>query len=174
MKALRLLCVAAVAGLILPPGARAQEQPKPGPEHEVLKKLEGTWDATMKMMGMESKGTMVWKMDLGGLWLSSSFEGEFGGAKFYGKGFDSYDGTKKKYTSVWVDSMSGSPMTMEGTFDKDTKTLTMAGEGPGPDGKPMKFKMVSEMKDDDNILSKMTMGEGGAAMSFEIVYKRKK
>jgi Protein of unknown function (DUF1579) len=170
MRTARFWCVAVAAGLILAPGARAQEPPKPGPEHEVLKKLEGTWDATMKIMGMESKGTMVWKMDVGGLWLTSNFEGDFGGMKFHGRGFDSYDSMKKKYVAVWVDSMSTSPMTMEGTYDKDTKTLTMAGEGPGPDGKPMKFKMVSEMKDDDNVHSKMTMG----AESFEIVYKRKK
>ena len=174
MKTVRICCVVAVIGLILAPAVRAQEPAKPGPEHEVLKKLEGSWDATMKMMGTESKGTMVWKMDLGGLWLSSNFEGDFGGMKFQGKGFDTYDGNKKKYVSVWLDSMSTAPMTMEGTYDKDTKTLTMTGEGPGLDGKPTKHKMVSQIKDDDNIVSQMSMGEGKDAMLFEIVYKRKK
>src|SRR5262249_6297977 len=77
MKTVRICCVAAVAGLILAPIGRAQEPPKPGPEHEVLKKLEGTWEATMKFGGMESKGTMIYKMDLGGLWLTSNFEGDF-------------------------------------------------------------------------------------------------
>jgi hypothetical protein len=33
----------------------AQEPAKPGPEHDMLKKWEGTWDATMKMAGAESK-----------------------------------------------------------------------------------------------------------------------
>ena len=112
-------------------------------------------------------------MDLGGLWLSSNFEGEFGGAKFQGKGFDSYDQAKKKYVAVWVDSMMTTPMTMEGTFDKDSKTMTMSGEMPGPDGKPMKHKMVSQIKDDDNIVAHMFMGDGKEPM-FEIVYKRKK
>jgi hypothetical protein len=171
MKTVRIWCVAAVAAVILAPSARAQEFPKPGPEHEVLKKLEGTWEATMKVMGMESKGTMVWKMDLGGLWLTSNFEGDFGGMKFQGKGFDSYDANKKKYVSVWLDSMSTAPMTLEGTYDKETKTLTMAGEGPGLDGKPTKYKMTSMLKDDDNVVAKMTMGD---AEAFEIVYKRKK
>jgi len=173
MKTVRICCVAAVAGLILAPAVRAQEQPKPGPEHEVLKKLEGTWEATMKFGGMESKGTMVWKMDLGGLWLTSNFDGDFGGMKFQGRGFDSYDGMKKKYVAVWLDSMSTSPMTMEGSWDAGSKTLTMAGEGPGPDGKPTKHKMVSTMKDDDNIITQMFMGDGKDAM-FEIAYKRKK
>jgi hypothetical protein len=174
MNAVRFLCMAVVAGLILAPSARAQDQPKPGPEHEVLKKLEGTWDATMNFAGMESKGTMVWKMDLGGLWLTSNFEGDFGGMKFQGRGFDSYDPMKKKYVAVWLDSMSTSPMTMEGTYNADTKTLTMVGEGPGVDGKPTKHKMESHIKDADNIVSKMSMGEGAGAMTFEIVYKRKK
>jgi hypothetical protein len=172
MKTVRFCCVAAVAGLILASVGRAQEPPKPGPEHEVLKKLEGTWEATMKMMGTESKGTMVWKMDLGGLWLTSNFEGDFGGMKFQGRGFDSYDSMKKKYVAVWMDSMSTTPMTMEGTFDKETKTLTMAGEGV-QDGKPTKHKMVSQMKDDDNIVAHMYMGDSKEPM-FEIVYKRKK
>ena len=42
-------------------------------------------------------------------------------------------------------------MVMEGTYDKEKKTMTMAGEGPGMDGKPTKYKSVSEMPDDDTI-----------------------
>ena len=51
--------------------------------------------------------------------------------------------------------MSTAPVTMEGTYDKEKKTLTMAGEGPGMDGKPTKYKSVSKMPDDDTI--EMTM-----------------
>lgn len=173
MKTVRICCVAAVAGLILAPIGRAQEPPKPGPEHEVLKKLEGTWEATMKFGGMESKGTMIYKMDLGGLWLTSNFEGDFAGMKFQGRGFDSYDPAKKKYVGVWVDSMVTAPMHLEGTYDKDKKTMTMSGEGPGPDGKPTKHTMVSTIKDEDNMVFHMFMGDGKEPM-FEIVYKRKK
>ena len=155
------------------PFAAAQDFPKPGPEHEMLKKWVGTWDTTMKMAGMESKGTATYKMELGGLWLVSNFEGEIAGAKFSGKGLDSYDATKKKFVGVWVDSMSTSPMTMEGTYDKAKKTLTMVGEGPGEDGKPTKHKTVSEMKDDDTVNFSMYMGDGKEPM-FTILYKRKK
>jgi hypothetical protein len=45
----------------------AQEMPKPGPEHEILKKKEGTWLTTMKAGDMESKGTVTFKMELSGL-----------------------------------------------------------------------------------------------------------
>ncbi len=135
-----LRCIA-VAMLLAVPSVRAQEPAKPGPEHEMLKKHEGTWDTTMTMGGAESKGVATYKMELGGLWLVSTFEGEIAGTKFSGKGLDSYDANKKKYVGVWVDSMSASPMTLEGTFDKEKKTLTMAGEGPGMDGKTEKVTL---------------------------------
>src|SRR5687768_222046 len=134
MKPVRWIGALVVAGLAAAPAVQAQEFPKPGPEHELLKKLEGSWEATAKGGPAETKGTMTWKMDLGGLWLISKFEGDFAGQKFHGHGMDSYDPHKKKYVGVWVDSMSTSPLVMEGTFDKDKKTLTMTGEGPGMDG----------------------------------------
>ncbi|MBY0523069.1 MAG: DUF1579 domain-containing protein [Gemmataceae bacterium] len=72
------------------------EIPKPGAEHAILKAMEGTWDATVKMnfpgaAGKESKSTATWKMECNGLWLVGNFVGEFGGAPFQGKSFDSYD-----------------------------------------------------------------------------------
>lgn len=167
-----LLAVALVAAA----GSRAAAQdfpPKPGPEHDVLKKWVGTWDCTIKMMGTESKGTSVYKMELGGLWLTSSFEGEFGGVKFSGRGLDSYDPAKKKYVAVWIDSFSTSPMTLEGTYDKDKKTMTLAGEGPGMDGKNTKYKMVTTWKDDDTVEFGMHMGDAKEP-GFTITYKRKK
>jgi len=159
--------------LFVVPAVRAQEPAKPGPEHANLKKLVGTWDTTMKMGGQETKGIATYKMDLGGLWLVSTFEGSIGADKFSGRGFDSYDAGKKKYVGVWFDSMSTSPMITEGTYDQATKTMTMTGEGPGMDGKPMKHKMVSVMPDDDTMNFAMYMGDVKEPM-FTILYKRKK
>ena len=115
---------AVVAVAVLAPAAPAQEGPKPGPEHAVLKKLEGNWDLVMKFGGMESKGAVTYKMELGGLWLAGSLESELFGAKFQGKSLDSYDAGKKKYISVWIDSMGTQPMILEGTYDAGKKTLT--------------------------------------------------
>lgn len=162
--------------LMLVANVSAQESPKPGPEHQKLKELEGTWDAVMKFGDTESKGTVVYKMEVGGLWLTSDFQGEFAGEKFSGKGLDSYDAAKKKYVSVWVDSMITSPLVTEGTYDKDGKVLTMTGEGPGPDGKPMKFKMTTEHKDKNSMLFTMfgPGPDGKEAAMFSITYKRRK
>jgi hypothetical protein len=156
--------------------ARAQEPPKPGTEHEKLKQLEGTWDCTIKMMGVESKGVMKYKMEVGGLWLVSDFVGEFGGMKFTGKGLDTYDAQKKKYVGVWVDAFSTSPLNMTGEYDAAGKVLTMEGEGPGPDGKPMKYRMVQSHKDADTIDWSMASPgpDGKWAIMLEMTYKRRK
>ena len=88
MTTARWFCAAALAAVLAAPAARAQEPARPGPEHEVLKKMEGNWDLTMKFGGMESKGTVTYKMDLGGLWLVSALESDLGGQKFSGRGLD--------------------------------------------------------------------------------------
>ena len=85
---------------------------------------------------VKPEGKVAYKSEFGGLMVSGLLEGEMFGAKFTGKSMDSYDAAKKKYFSVWVDSMSGVPMMLEGTYDKEKKTMTLSGEGPGIDGKP--------------------------------------
>ncbi len=151
----------------------AAQGPQPGPEHEKFKQLVGTWDAAVSFAGMESKATATYKLMPGGLWLLEDFQGEFGGQKFLGKGVTGYDLVKKKYVATWIDSMSPFLMVMEGNY-KDGK-LVMTGEGPGMDGKPIKTKSVSEVKDDDTILFTMYNVTGGKDEEMlKITYKRKK
>lgn len=151
----------------------AQQPPQPGPEHELLKAHEGTWDTLMKAEGQEFKGTVTYKMELGGLWLVGSMESDLGGQKFFGKSLDTYDAGKKKYIGIWCDSMGTTPMIMEGTLNKETKTMTMVGEAPGPDGKMATWKSVSTMPDKDTIDMAMYVGEAKEPM-FKIRYTRKK
>jgi len=176
LRTVRLSLIACAAGVLLVPAAVAQELPKPGPEHERLKKAEGTWDATVNMGGQESKGTMTYKMDLGGLWLVSEFEGEFGGMKFKGRGLDTYDAAKKKYVGIWVDSFSTSPLMLEGTYDAGTKTRTMTGEGPGMEGAQTKYKTVLQEKDDGTMVFTISsVGKDAKdAPVMTITYRRKK
>jgi hypothetical protein len=161
--------------------AQQEEPPKPGPEHATLKKMEGTWEANIKASfgpgePTESKGTAVYKMECGGLWLTGDFKGSFAGMPFQGKSFETYDAGKKKYLSVWVDSMATLPMLSEGTYDKEKQTLTMKAEYPGPDGKPTKYTMVTTMKDDDTMLFTMSTPDkdGKDTVMMTITYKRKK
>ena len=168
---MRRIAVFVAAAFVVHAGS--QEMPKPGPEHALLKEREGTWETTMKAGGMESKGTVTYKMDLGGFWLTGTMESELFGTKFSGKSLESYHPAKKRYVSVWADSMSTAPVIMEGTYDKEKRTMTMAGEGPGMDGKPTKYRSVSKMTDKDTLEMTMWIGDGKEPM-FTVTYKRKK
>jgi len=156
--------------------SRAQEFPTPGPEHERLKEFVGTWDAVMDMGGQWSKATATYKSICGGMWLETDFQGGFGGVKFQGHGLDGYDQQKKKYVGVWVDSMSSAPMLSEGEYDPKTKLVVMTGESVGPDGKPQKFKHITEVKDKDHFTFTMYMvkPDGKEELSFRIAYTRRK
>lgn len=165
-----------VLWLAVQPGLRAQSLPAPGPEHAAFKHLEGEWTAVVRSGGSESKGSMTYRVECGGLWLVSDFHGEFGGQKFQGRGLDGYDPEKKKYVSVWVDSMSVKPMLLEGDMDKEKKVLTLFGEGPGMDGKPAKYKSVTRHVDANHLNFKMSMvnPDGTETEALSIEYTRKK
>jgi hypothetical protein len=154
----------------------AQAPAQPGPEHAVLKNMEGEWTAVVKVAGQESKGTSTSKMGLGGLWLLTDFKGDFAGAPFSGHGVDGFGTDKKKYVSVWVDSMTSTPMFFEGTYDAKSKTLTNEGTGKGPDGKPAKFKGETTFPDADHQVFKMSLvgADGKESLMMTIEYTRKK
>ena len=151
----------------------AQAPQSPGKEHEELKALTGVWDAAMKMAdGSEVKAESEYKMICEGMWLTSDFRGDFGGMKFQGKGLDGYDSAKKQYVSVWVDSMSGSPMVMRGT--KEGKVTTMTGEGPGPAG-DAKYKTITTQDSSDKMSFQMFMTTDGKDVEvMSITYTRRK
>jgi hypothetical protein len=166
----------AVASVSLP--SLAQVPATPGPEMEVLEHSLGTWDCLIKGPdGAEmSKGEAVYKKGPGGLWLVSDFKGAIGPVAFEGHGVDGYDQDKRKYVSVWVDSMTSAPTIFEGDYDADTKTMTMFGAGKGPDGKPVKFKNVTKIKDADHQTFTMFMvGPGDTDIPMMTIdYKRRK
>jgi hypothetical protein len=172
---MRSLAVVVLGAAVLTLGTevRAQGPPKPGPEHKLLKKREGTWETTMKAGGQEFKGDVTFKMELGGLWLVGSLESDLGGQKFYGKSLDTYDAGKKKYVGYFFDSMGTVPLVMEGSYAKEKKTLTLAGKGPGPDGKVTTWRSVSRMPDNDTVEMSMYVGDGQEPM-FTVTYRRKK
>jgi hypothetical protein len=154
---------------------RAQEVPKPGPEHELFKELAGDWDVTLKMpMVGEVKGKATYKIDFGGFLLVEEFAADFGGAPFKGRGQTSYCPIRKKYVATWVDSMGPSPIVMQGTFDKATKTMTEEGEGPGMTGKIAKLKTTGVLKDKDTFLFTIyEVQDGKDVEMLSITYKRK-
>lgn len=151
-----------------------QVEVKPGPEHAFLKEGVGAWDAIAKSQGKESKGTLEVKMALNGLWMLEHYKGDAGGVEFEGFGATSYDPSKKKYVNVWIDSMVTSPMHSEGAYDKATKTMTLHGTMPMPDGKSMKSLITITYKDSNTkVLSLKGNKDGKDFEMVEITYKRR-
>jgi hypothetical protein len=160
----------------------------PGPEHAKLKEFAGDWDAVVKTFnpdgtpGGTSKGVMHAKMVLGDRFLQSNYEGEMEmapGAKmpFFGVGLSGYDKGKKKYTGVWMDTMSTAMMITEGTADA-AGVVTCEGSITDPiTGKPMKVKDISSSIDKDHHKYELHMsnpGEDKLVKMLEITYTRKK
>lgn len=166
----------------LPPAlAGAQQMPTPGPEHDLLKQDVGTWDATVEFWPDPgappslSKGVSTVSM-LGGFWQIDEFKSEFLGAPFEGRGQTGWDAAKKAYVGVWVDSTSPGLNLSDSTYDAKMKVLTGWSEGPGPDGKPVKSRGVTEWKDaDTRVFSMYAPGAGGKDwLNMRITYKRRK
>ena len=155
------------------------QMPKPGPEHELLKKDVGTWDATVEMLmppAPPSKGVETNTLGPGGLWLINDFKSAMMGAPFQGHGITGWDPAKKKYVGTWVDSMSTSLSVTESTYTAADRSMTGYINTVGPDGGPMKLKAVTQMKDDDTRVFTMYMPgpDGKEAASMRITYKRRK
>jgi hypothetical protein len=59
-------------------------------------------------------------------------------------------------------------------MDPATKTITMTGKGPSPEGKTVEYKMSTEYKDRDTHFFKMWMGDTQGAPMMSATYKRAK
>ena len=105
----------------------------------MLKDEVGTWDAKVKfyMAGPDappevSDGVETNRM-LGELWLISEFEGGFGGATFTGHGLIGFDPRADRFVMSWADSMSTTLLSLQGTYDPATRTMTLTGTTFDPD-----------------------------------------
>jgi len=174
------LAALSVSVLSLPALALAQmpPMPTPGPEHAMLKKDVGTWDATVETFMAPgtppsvSKGTDTVTM-LGGFWQLSEFKSEMMGQPFEGRGATGFDPAKKKYVGTWVDSMTPGYYTVEGAYDAATKTMTATMEGPDPTGAVTKTKETTVWPDPDTRVFTMYAPDG-KTVSMRITYKRRK
>jgi hypothetical protein len=179
-----LLCIAGLTLMVPVASVLAQmpPAPKPGPEHEILKRDVGVWDATVEMQGPPgtppavSKGTETVSLMGGGLWQITEFKGEMMGQAFEGRGATGYDLNKKKYVGTWVDSMTTGLSTVEGTLDSSKKVMTGTMEGTDPTGAVSKMKEVTEWKDADNrtFTLIMPLPDGKEIPIMKITYKRRK
>jgi hypothetical protein len=181
----RILVPAIVAAAAWVCGAKVQERhgpplPKPGPQHEHLKKYEGAWDVTIKMekgpFVSESKGVERCAIACGGLWLVAESEGDMGGGvQYQGRGLYGYDPLKKKHVGVWVDNMTPGLTLLEGDLESGGKKRTMIAKGADPTtGQVGSYSEVTEWQDDDTRVLRMS-APGTAGQPFmTLTYRRRK
>ncbi len=147
--------------------------------YQVLKRDVGEWQAEMKMFGPGTTSEPVKGVErnrmLGNFWIVSDFSTQFMGQKFEGHGCFGYDTEKKKYVSLWIDSMSPFPVKMTGTWDADSNTMTFVGKGKDPSGNEISMKNVTKYDGKDRRVFTMYMGtpDGKWVKSMEITYTRK-
>jgi hypothetical protein len=155
----------------------------PGPQHEAMKAMAGTFKADCSMTmnpsapPEKSTGMSENELILGGRFMQQKFKGEMSGQPFEGIGFTGYDNFKKKYVSTWMDSMGTMMMVSEGTADASGKVLTLMSEMPDPvSGKMMKCRMVTTIESNDkhNMVMYAPGPDGKEMNCMSIVYTRVK
>lgn len=148
------------------------------PEHVELRRGVGTWDAVVKAAPpgqpvTEEKGTEVVYSVCGGRWIWSDFKGQMMGMPFEGHAVVGWDPAKKKYVSLWIDSMSATAAELAGDYDAAKKVFTSSGKCVCPLGKPMTMSETAAWKDENTRVMEMSFEQDGVASKMEIVYRRR-
>lgn len=190
-----------VAGLLVattsfaadsPPAMSAQQQAMmekmtkaatPGPQHEILKKLAGDWNAKVRFQmdpsqpWQESTSTSTITMLMDGRYCQEVVSGQMMGGPFSGIGVTGYDNVIGKYVGTWIDNMGTGIETMQGTADASGKVITWTATMSDPvTGKPSRNRMVTTIADDDHHTLEMFTTPPGAKKEMKtmtIEYTRK-
>ena len=192
LVAVALLVAANAFAADAPKGGAADQQAmmekmtkaaSPGPQHEMLKKMAGEWNAkvTAQMDPSQpaqienSASTLTMLMD--GRYCQEVASGQMMGQPFSGMGITGYDNVLGKYVSTWIDNMGTGIMTSTGTADASGKVITWIGTMSDPmTGKVSKSRMVTTIVDDDHHTFEMYGTPPGAKKEMKtmtIEYSRK-
>ena len=186
------LCAAAVAFAADAPPAPTAEQKAmmekmtkaatPGPQHAMLMKMAGEWNATVKY---QMDPSQPWQEEHSTSTVSNLMDrysqevtnGSMMGQPFSGMGITGYDNVLGKYVSTWVDNMGTGIMTSTGTPDASGKVINWVGSMSDPlTGKATKERMVTTFVDDDHHTFEMYTMPPGAKKEMKtmvIEYSRK-
>jgi len=186
----RIVSVPVAAALLLlvarassPAGEKEIPIPRPGPEHKMLAKSAGKWNAKVKSWfgpgePKESQGVLKREVIFKGLYVHESFTGDFSGMKFQGRGVLGYDTNKKKYVMAWIDNFGTGISLNYGSYDADTRTLTFTGEedNPAMGGKMKTRDVIKNVSDDEQFFEmfRTPVSTGKEMKVMEITYTRVK
>ena len=155
---------------------------EPNAHHQQLLGFVGSWEIISRVWmspgqaPVETKGSAEKHMVLGGRFLQENFTGTMMATPFVGQGLTGYDNAKKRYVSIWVDTLSTAVLCSEGTMAADDKQLVLTGSGFDPaTGQDKSFLQVIHI--DSNQSHSFEWFEPGAdgkeTKLFEVIYTRK-
>ena len=155
----------------------------PGPQHEMLKKMAGEWNAKVTSMMDPSQppqvenSTSTLTMLMDGRYCQEVASGQMMGQPFSGMGITGYDNVLGKYVSTWIDNFGTGIMTSTGTADASGKVIRWIGTMSDPmTGKVSKERMVTTIVDDDHHTFEMYGTPRGAKKEMKVMtieYSRK-
>jgi Protein of unknown function (DUF1579) len=159
-----------------------QDYMTPSDVHKMIAKYDGTWNSAVSVwmkpgtQPMASKSVAVNTMILGGRYQQSKITGDYGGAPFEGFSLLSYDNAKKVFTSTWIDNFGTGTMTLEGTWDGASKTITFKGKMFDPmSSKDIDVKETIQYVDDNTVKQAMFVASAsGEFKTMEIISTRAK
>lgn len=170
MKFLAILAIACCIGLIAhaqDKGAvdtRAQERAEmeakamamaqPGPEHNILEQLAGTWNVSMSYWmapaqpAVSADFQQTSKMILGGRFLQTNTDSDFMGHKFASIGLMGFDRRHNVFTTYGCDTWGTYCVSASGPMEGNV--ITMYGEDDDPVlGHTQKYNMICTIIDKD-------------------------
>jgi hypothetical protein len=157
---------------------------KPGPQHELLKGLEGKWigTGTWTDAGMTSKfrEEVTSKLVFGGRFLQSDTKltteasPPWPSMTMNSVMYLGYDNAKQRYTGAMLGDMNTAIGISEGTYDAATKTFTLSGVEMLAPGKERKYRMVQKITSPTELLFEMyfTGPDGKETKAGDGVYKK--
>jgi len=154
----------------------------PGENHKYMEFFNGKWDAKGQMLMMpgtppiEVNYEVDVAMLLGGRYSQSITKGMLMGQPFEGIGILSYDNSKKKFASFWIDNTGTGFYYTSGTLDKSGKIRTETGDWDDPiEGGTNKVRMITAITGPDTFTFQMYMTvKGNEIKNMDMIYTRKK
>jgi len=153
----------------------------PGEPHKLFASLAGSWTTKTKEWmepgkpPTESTGSVEMKMLLDERFLQQEFTGNMMGQSYSGVGIGAYDNLRKRYVSIWIDTMGTGIFMMEGTASADGKTITLRGKHDELGGGQMTHRAVWKIVDNNTQTFDMFGAHNGGKETkmMEIIYTRK-
>ncbi|XSC45756.1 DUF1579 family protein [Bradyrhizobium sp. RDT10] len=160
--------------------------PKVGPEQERFSLFTGEWDSQVRFYfdppnhRWRRSGAISPSSILAAI-FDREFEvqlddaGDFAELAFHGRGLTGYDPFAGRYLGIWADSGSPALYRTEGTFDASGKVFTESSVGPGPDGKELHLRLITEVIDPDRqrFSIQRLMATGEDVLIPEMVHARR-